>query len=765
MGRYRVSALRGFRRRSGSLRVQLSTLCFVLFAVTLLRLEYFKSSDLSSHSTAPDVLQEKSPYLDRSAIFTPYHLTPGGGEKVILTFVAQLQRLTGRPVDILVSEDNVCKAKSCAQQVAHAVDVVGIDWDEVNIEILGEQSGYLIWIHTTNSLYPFVPSRGLVGVLHCQFPFDGQQPNSIQGFQHLGSYRIVYLYSEYALKWYSVFLEKELTKYEKETGVVHQLPHLTQFPPPVHLLRVAEPRSDESASRQGSLKIVLLGRFFEGRQGKRHLLAIKAFKKLRARKKKARLSLHLVGHVATGHEKYVASVRKAAARVPNVHVITNADAQQKVKILEGSDVIWALTGLGAEESKDPADAEHFGLALLEGMSAGLIPIVAKKGGYTQILRGMPEILQISSIEELVKATLHVVSMSEKDRSKLSSRSHTLAQGFDTFDQNFQSMFTVLGIPLHQTTLGLWKSIFQNLNNAEYDNFKMKMESENCESPTNSIVYMDTRVDYMIKFNLAHLQSKLGKGWSIHVWHSAMNEIDVKLSLRNVECVKFHSIEGLLSSGADTFDPRLGNGSYNAVWKSLAFWQTFESSVKHVLNFQSDVIFAQSSFDDSFLDFEYVGAPWCLENTVFKMKAERPPEDYKYLHDSRTLPRAYRVGNGGVALRNKYTMQELIIKYGHSSNPSENEDVFFVQSLHDDRRKITDEALASRFAIECLCLDLELHKDIINLFKGSSAHFLHIGHRPFAIHKPIILYMHLVQHLPLHSQEVFLPLFTSFLFGR
>ena len=39
---------------------------------------------------------------ERSALFTPYHLTPGGGERVVLSFLEKIQSCTGQHVDLIV---------------------------------------------------------------------------------------------------------------------------------------------------------------------------------------------------------------------------------------------------------------------------------------------------------------------------------------------------------------------------------------------------------------------------------------------------------------------------------------------------------------------------------------------------------------------------------------------------------------------------------------------------------------------------------------
>lgn len=45
-----------------------------------------------------------------------------------------------------------------------------------------------------------------------------------------------------------------------------------------------------------------------------------------------------------------------------------------------------MTGLAAYSHDDPADHEHFGISIVEGMSAGCLPIAYCVGGAGDIIR-------------------------------------------------------------------------------------------------------------------------------------------------------------------------------------------------------------------------------------------------------------------------------------------------------------------------------------------------------------------------------------------
>jgi hypothetical protein len=112
---------------------------------------------------------------------------------------------------------------------------------------------------------------------------------------------------------------------------------------------------------------------------------------------------------------------------------------------------------------------------------------------------------------------------------------------------------------------------------------------------------------------------------------------------------------------------------------------------HVLFTQTDgYIVNESAWDDEFLEYDYVGAPWWY--FPFNHIPPNPP----------STPRTC-VGNGGFSLRSSSLMRavtEIESKYSTSKHP---EDIFICRTLRDELEKIghkwAPEWLAHRFSCE------------------------------------------------------------------
>lgn len=222
-------------------------------------------------------LIEKRKLSKQAAVYTPYALVPGGGERYLLTFIVALQELDYH-VHLLVEQNNPVLESAGLDALAQTM---GIPLKQALVEIhvmasvskdLVFDKRYDVFFSLGNSKFPQMKSIGSVNFYMCQFPFDLSRPAQNYEIRNLMSYDYVLLNSEYTLWWYNVYLQKTVDITEKHT----KLPEITILYPPVPL---AKPNSllRRVPEARRCINIVLLGRFFQGRQSKVCLILILTF--------------------------------------------------------------------------------------------------------------------------------------------------------------------------------------------------------------------------------------------------------------------------------------------------------------------------------------------------------------------------------------------------------------------------------------------------------------------------------------------------------
>jgi glycosyltransferase involved in cell wall biosynthesis len=679
----------------------------------------------------------------RSAIYTPYHLTPGGGERVLLCFLRKFQDLNGNGVDMVVRSDNICKKKTCLKALAKRLDVDGISWNYVKVKLLNDvRPGYNIWFSMGNSLFPEVESYGLYSIYHCQFPFNGLDYSSTGGFQRLKSYSIVYLNSQYTYTWYTRYLNTFRAQIQPTSrrGRHLTLPLVLHFPPPFNLHGIRETDYEvrtTAANSYSRVNIILLGRFFAGAQSKNHELAITAFEKLQSHLRERDLRLTLVGHVAKGNEAYFKKINRLAKKNKQVSIIKDADATVLENLIRASDVVWSITGmpgLNVQARQDAADAEHFGLGLLECMSAGLIPVAVDRGGPKEILLGLPDFLRVNSVTELAESTAELLALPEREILELRQRSRIRARELQlSFEEGSSAMFTTLGKTLSPSIRDTWFTVNKRIKEHERM-FALEPPVEELSScppvwaDTRAVLYVEERIDTSLRAVASILSDKLGKDWRLHVWHSDTNALSVRSSLEGFDCVVYHNLRDVKSSDK-ALTPR-DAGEYQRIWKSQEFFEALGPKVEHVLTFQSDTWFPpRGRFQEKWLADDFIGPPWCHEgNWGYLDPNDRPPESVQMLHDTRKIPYGMRVGNGGVSIRSVPAMKSVLRSHLQDSAAQENEDVFYVIFLTKDNFRVANLSDAVNFGLEILCEDVHEHTMLTRDFRSAS--FV-----PFALHKP------------------------------
>ena len=138
--------------------------------------------------------------------------------------------------------------------------------------------------------------------------------------------------------------------------------------------------------------ILSVGRFFLPGTGhnKKQVEMVEAFRRLCERGVSG-WEYHLVGGCAPEHAAYLDQIRAAADRLP---VVLHPDATgTELSALYGrASIFWHAAGLDEDIERHPDRYEHFGIATVEAMSAGAVPVVIDAAGQIEIVeQGSPAI--------------------------------------------------------------------------------------------------------------------------------------------------------------------------------------------------------------------------------------------------------------------------------------------------------------------------------------------------------------------------------------
>ncbi len=114
----------------------------------------------------------------------------------------------------------------------------------------------------------------------------------------------------------------------------------------------------------------------------------------------------------------------------------NVSRTELEEVLSDSQIYLHACGFGGDLIGMPERQEHFGIAVVEGMMVGLIPIVFDGGGPAEIIRASGVGFTYRNIEEAVDAVMMVAAMSPQERGLIGEKAKKFAKRFT--DETFQS---------------------------------------------------------------------------------------------------------------------------------------------------------------------------------------------------------------------------------------------------------------------------------------------------------------------------------------
>ena len=161
-----------------------------------------------------------------------------------------------------------------------------------------------------------------------------------------------------------------------------------------------------------------IGRFFDPVHGhcKKQLDLLEGFTRMhdlgRTKDAGSQWGLTFVGGADAANRNYTLDVKKAARGYP-VAVCINQPRSLVEDVLAQSSIYWHGSGFGEDESTHPERFEHFGIAVVEAMAAGAVPVVFGSAGPAEIVRHGVDGFHWRTLDELARHTYTL--MTDGDR--------------------------------------------------------------------------------------------------------------------------------------------------------------------------------------------------------------------------------------------------------------------------------------------------------------------------------------------------------------
>jgi glycosyltransferase involved in cell wall biosynthesis len=149
-----------------------------------------------------------------------------------------------------------------------------------------------------------------------------------------------------------------------------------------------------------------------------------------------------VGEARTDDElAYVEDVQRQG---PDVTTVVNTSREDVRAWLARAKVFWHAAGLTESEADHPERLEHFGMATVEAMANGTVPVVIGRGGQPEIVEHGRSGFLCESLEDMVARTTALSADPELlARMSTAARERSRLFGRDAFDSRFRRFVPVL----------------------------------------------------------------------------------------------------------------------------------------------------------------------------------------------------------------------------------------------------------------------------------------------------------------------------------
>lgn len=332
----------------------------------------------------------------RLALYTPYPMIVGGGERYLFSAGSAWAKHTNGEVCI-ITPDHYSRLRLLT--ILRDLEIDEFPFRCLTLDQVSEKFDYSIVMG--NEVLPPIAGLARRNCFHCQFPFPHSRDQVARTFAYLADYELVIVNSDFTRRHYQQML----------AGLNTAVPRVEVVNPPVRLPSAPPPKKGRG------LVILSVGRFFVGGHTKGHLELITAFKALYAQIPDA--ELHLVGGLQPGaeHRQYLANLEDSARGFP-IYFHVNVEPWQLHDLYTKAHFYWHGTGLQGR-NLSPEKYEHFGISVVEAMGYGCVPFALNHAGPAEIIEDGVSGVLVRDLFQLVECARRLA--------RLESEMHTLAK--------------------------------------------------------------------------------------------------------------------------------------------------------------------------------------------------------------------------------------------------------------------------------------------------------------------------------------------------
>lgn len=295
-------------------------------------------------------------------IYDPYLDTLGGGEKYMLT-IAECLSIDH---DVSVFWDNPEIHQTAGKRFNLHLQNVNFEKNIFSpgfnlIRKITESRNYDLIIFLSDGSLPLVFSKKFI--VHFQFPIEWVNNDSALMSLKKSKISTIICNSLYTKK----YIDRKLHVNSK---VLY---------PPADLFTGILPKKEDN--------ILTVGRFNRMSNGvdfKKHSVLIDIFKSIVDQGLK-NWKLNIITHSLPQDEKYIDKLENKIGHYP-VKILRAVSYTELWEMYAKSKIYWHAAGYDEDLDLYPERAEHFGIATVEAMSAGCVPVVIHAGGQTEIVK-------------------------------------------------------------------------------------------------------------------------------------------------------------------------------------------------------------------------------------------------------------------------------------------------------------------------------------------------------------------------------------------